>query len=97
MTSFIAAGGSARSTSFMPAVPAALSVTTIAFIVHLPVRGGPSSSEFPCRQDGRGGDRDAPLEPSSLDRVPGSRSPGVAMTILFRSPHPAQFDQAIEA
>src|SRR6266571_4565566 len=32
MTSFIAAGGSGRSTSFIPAVPAAWSVTTIAFI-----------------------------------------------------------------
>jgi hypothetical protein len=37
MTSFIAARGSGRSTSFIPAVPAARSVTTIAFIVHLPV------------------------------------------------------------
>src|SRR5215472_2776182 len=35
MTSFIAAGGSGRSASFIPAVPAAWSVTTIAFIVHL--------------------------------------------------------------
>src|SRR4051795_6681617 len=32
MTSFIAAGGSGRSTSVIPAVPAASSVTTIAFI-----------------------------------------------------------------
>src|SRR3954452_18146908 len=36
MTSFIAAGGSGRSTSVIPAVPAASSVTTIAFIRHLP-------------------------------------------------------------
>src|SRR5437660_7120521 len=36
MTSFIAAGGSGRSTSVIPAVPAAWSVTTIAFIRHLP-------------------------------------------------------------
>src|SRR5262245_54185499 len=35
MTSFIAADGSGRSTNFIPAVPAAWSVTTIAFIVHL--------------------------------------------------------------
>src|SRR5436190_23583064 len=35
MTSFIAAGGSGRSASFIPAVPAAWLVTTIAFIVHL--------------------------------------------------------------
>src|SRR2546429_4733959 len=32
MTSFIAAGGSGRSTSLIPAVPAACSVTTIAFM-----------------------------------------------------------------
>ena len=32
MTSFIAAGGSGRSTSFIPAVPAAWSVTTIALM-----------------------------------------------------------------
>src|SRR5215813_10190232 len=36
MTSFIAACGSGRSTSVIPAVPAALSVTTIAFIWDLP-------------------------------------------------------------
>src|SRR6516165_3131287 len=33
MTSFIAAGGSRRSASFIPAVPAAWSVTTIAFMI----------------------------------------------------------------
>src|SRR6516165_9072647 len=44
MTSFIAACGSGRSTSFIPAVPAAWSVTTIAFIVHLLVCGMSSSS-----------------------------------------------------
>src|SRR6516225_6135423 len=33
MTSFIAAGGSGRSASFIPAVPAAWSVTTIAFMI----------------------------------------------------------------
>jgi hypothetical protein len=37
MTSFIAAGGSGRPTSVIPAVPAASSVTTIAFIRDLPV------------------------------------------------------------
>src|SRR4051794_24245457 len=35
MTSFIAACGSGRSTSFIPAVPAAWSVTTIAFTTFL--------------------------------------------------------------
>src|SRR5215207_962140 len=39
MTSFIAADGSGRSTSVIPAVPAASSVTTIAFIQDLPVAG----------------------------------------------------------
>src|SRR4029453_8475583 len=37
MTSFFAACGSGRSTSVIPPVPAAWSVTTIAFIVRLPV------------------------------------------------------------
>src|SRR3954452_25358638 len=37
MTSLIAAGGSGRSTSVIPANPAASSVTTIAFILHLAV------------------------------------------------------------
>src|ERR1044072_83410 len=37
MTSLIAASGSGRSMSVIPAVPAASSVTTIAFIGHLPV------------------------------------------------------------
>src|ERR1700756_534659 len=40
MTSFIAAGGSGRSTSVIPAVPAASSVTTIAFI------GAPPGVDF---------------------------------------------------
>src|SRR3954453_5930585 len=44
MTSFIAAGGSGRSTSVIPAVPAASSVTTIAFIRDLPL-----SSSLPTR------------------------------------------------
>jgi hypothetical protein len=34
MTSFIAADGSGRSASFIPALPAALSVTTIAFMIN---------------------------------------------------------------
>ena len=39
-----AARGSGRSTSFIPAVPAAWSVTTIAFTIHLLVGGMSSSS-----------------------------------------------------
>jgi hypothetical protein len=46
MTSLIAACGSGRFTSFIPAVPAAWSVTTIAFIIHLLACGMPPSSEF---------------------------------------------------
>src|SRR4051794_26666098 len=44
MTSSIAAGGSGRSTSVIPAVPAASSVTTIAFIGHLPETRHPSQA-----------------------------------------------------
>ena len=53
MTSFIAAGGSGRSASFIPAVPAAWSVTTIAFIVHLPCvvgRHGPGEEMLSPRR-----------------------------------------------
>src|SRR4051812_13876329 len=68
MTSFIAAGGSGRSTSFIPAVPAAWSVTTIAFIVHLPVCDRSSSSEFLCRRDEN---RKAKLDGLMISGVPG--------------------------
>src|SRR5436309_14029148 len=72
MTSFIAAGGSGRSTSVIPAVPAASSVTTIAFIRDLPVAG-------PCMPpaDGRSRPPSAPRHrhwrfstPPSLSRQP---------------------------
>src|SRR3954467_10768036 len=54
MTSFIAAGGSGRSASFIPAVPAAWSVTTIAFIVRLPVSSPRlhNSRSTPCPRIG---------------------------------------------
>jgi hypothetical protein len=45
MTSFIAACGSGRSTNVIPAVPAAWSVTTIVFIVHLLAESMSPSSE----------------------------------------------------
>src|SRR4029453_7309644 len=48
MTSFIAACGSGRSTSFIPAVPAAWSVATIAFIVRLPVSSSRPSTPTCC-------------------------------------------------
>src|SRR3954471_2761005 len=46
-TSFIAAGGSGRSTSLIPAVPAAWSVTTIAFILHLRLHAKAIGSDRP--------------------------------------------------
>src|ERR1043166_3291799 len=54
MTSFIAGCGSGRSTSFIPAVPAACSVTTIAFMMifssgHLSLRWKCSSVGKPVR------------------------------------------------
>jgi hypothetical protein len=49
----IAAGGSGRSTSVIPAVPAASSVTTIAFIWDLPVSSasplGQLGQKYPIR------------------------------------------------
>ena len=41
----MAAGGSGRSTSVIPAVPAALSVTTIAFIRNLPTNDSRSGAD----------------------------------------------------
>src|SRR4051794_27983445 len=49
MTSFIAAGGSGRSTSVIPAVPAASSVTTIAFIRDLPASSYSRGSHYCVR------------------------------------------------
>src|SRR6266516_5891090 len=53
MTSFIAAFGSGRSASVIPAVPAASSVTTIAFIRHLPVSSSRLLGEQPAFPRGR--------------------------------------------
>src|SRR3954447_2452852 len=53
MTSFIAARGSGRSTSVIPAVPAASSVTTIAFIPHLPVIEFSPCASSPIQQPRR--------------------------------------------
>ena len=67
MTSFIAADGSGRSTSVIPAVPAASSVTTIAFIRHLPAS---SSRLNETRQPGRLAIREAGLgKPHELSRI----------------------------
>jgi hypothetical protein len=77
----IAACGSGRSTSFIPAVPAAWSVTTIAFIVRLLACGMSSSSEFPCRRENATAKLDGPMisgyEFDAIDvaaNVPTSRS-----------------------
>src|SRR5690348_1196543 len=69
MTSFIAACGSGRSTSFIPAVPAAWSVTTIAFMMIF------SSCYWPLvvSQVALGGaDR---TQPADLDRAGRPRAP----------------------
>jgi hypothetical protein len=50
----IAAGGSGRSTSVIPAVPAASSVTTIAFIGHLPVSLSPVAALHRRRRSAHG-------------------------------------------
>src|SRR4051794_29379960 len=91
MTSFIAAGGSGRSTSVIPAVPAALSVTTIALIRDLPV----SSARPSVRGGDESGDRDDCLH---LDRHPKrqftgtDRRAGVAPRVA-----PERQDQVAEA
>src|SRR5262249_2619341 len=61
MTSFIAACGSGRSTSFIPAVPAACSVTTIAFM-------GMISSVVCLLRGNVAGDARAP----AINKTPGS-------------------------
>src|SRR5947209_15621301 len=64
MTSFIAACGSGRSTSFIPAVPAAWSVTTIAFmgIVSICLSDGNVASMGACRSRTKADDR-LPADP----------------------------------
>src|ERR1700742_5159828 len=74
MTSFIAACGSGRSTSFIPAVPAAWSVTTIAFIIIFSSVIGRFAEYVPalkslfaaCRSRTNADDR-LPLDPLGLD------------------------------
>src|SRR3954467_9595982 len=67
MTSFIAACGSGRSTSFIPAVPAAWSVTTIAFMGILSsvicLLGGNVAVTGACRSRTNADDR-LPADPS---------------------------------
>src|SRR5262245_10021589 len=71
MTSFIAADGSGRSTSVIPAVPAASSVTTIAFILDLPCLG---STPAPSTRDGWPATSVAHVRPTTnpAGRLPGS-------------------------
>src|SRR5438477_5540451 len=72
MTSFIAACGSGRSTSFIPAVPAAWSVTTIAFMIIFSsvicLFGGNVASMGACRSRTNADDR---LPLASLGPVEG--------------------------
>src|SRR5947207_8731670 len=72
MTSFIAAGGSGRTTSFIPAVPAAWSVTTIAFMGIVSsvicLFGGNVASMGACRSRTNADDR---LPLASLGPVEG--------------------------
>src|SRR6266516_951896 len=69
MTSFIAAGGSGRSTSLIPAVPAAWSVTTIAFLELSPRPfGGNVAGMGACRSRTNADDR-LPVDP--LGRIEG--------------------------
>ena len=78
MTSFIAAGGSGRSASVIPAVPAAWSVTTIAFILDTSLYQSSLSDDVamgayhigihPAEWKGRAGSSGLA---SSLRRVPG--------------------------
>src|SRR2546421_9945108 len=72
MTSFIAAGGSGRSTSFIPAVPAAWSVTTIAFMGIVSsvicLFGGNVASMGACRSRTNANDR---LPDDPLGRIEG--------------------------
>src|SRR5215468_10251200 len=70
MTSFIAACGSGRSISFIPAVPAAWSVTTIAFKELSPRSfGGNVAGMGACRSRTNADDR-LPVDP--LGRIEGS-------------------------
>src|SRR5437667_7407151 len=72
MTSFIAACGSGRSTSFIPAVPAAWSVTTVAFMIifssFICLFGGNVASMGACRSRTNADDH---LPRASLGRVEG--------------------------
>src|SRR5437763_9483077 len=72
MTSFIAACGSGRSTSFIPAVPAAWSVTTIAFMIifssGICLFGGNVAEMGACRSRTNADDR-LPVDP--LGRIEG--------------------------
>src|SRR4051794_10205098 len=69
MTSLIAARGCGRSASVIPAIPAAWSVTTIAFI-------GPVSSVCPCREHSPRSAARPPSEP--FGRLAGGGVRGLA-------------------
>jgi hypothetical protein len=81
MTSFIAAGGSGRSTSVIPAVPAASSVTTIAFI------GIVSSLICLCGGSRTNADDRLPADP--LGRVEGCNGIVEGRDVAAVSPQPS--------
>src|SRR5215831_8206387 len=87
MTSFIAACGSGRSTSFIPAVPAAWSVTTIAFMGIVSsvicIFGGNVASMGACRSRTNADDR---LPLASLGRVESGDGSFNAAETMFASP-----------
>src|SRR6266516_4986222 len=87
MTSFIAAGGSGRSTSFIPAVPAAWSGTTIAFMEFSPRSfGGNVAGMGACRSRTNADDR-LPVDP--LGRVEGGDGVVEGRDVADVRPHPA--------
>src|SRR6266513_5510595 len=90
MTSFIAAGGSGRLTSFIPAVPAASSVTTIAFMGIVSsvicLLGGNVASMGACRSRTNADDR---LPLASLGPVEGGDGVVEARDVADVRPQPS--------
>jgi hypothetical protein len=88
MTSLIAAGGSGRSTSVIPAVPAASSVTTIAFISHLPVSSfSPAGAGPTIRASKTSAPRDDTFaSAAALGRHEQSRCRATAASVLLLGP-----------
>src|SRR2546423_13062110 len=93
MTSFIAAGGSGRSTSFIPAVPAAWSVTTIAFMELSPRSFGGNVAIFSavsCLFGGNVAASEYPLDISCSGAIGMLLGPGVGQFMPERSGDPSR-------